>query len=47
MCAYDFPCKITVRSEARREIILRDMKEAQTNFFPKYEKVDLFMPEKK
>ncbi len=46
MCAYEFPCDIILRSGARRQVILKDLKEAQTNFFPRYEKVDLFMPKK-
>ncbi|KIW98747.1 uncharacterized protein Z519_00410 [Cladophialophora bantiana CBS 173.52] len=46
MCPYEFPCKTTIRSETRRQVILKDLKEAQTNFFPQYEKVDLFMPKK-
>jgi hypothetical protein len=45
MCPYDFPCKITLRSEARRRVISKDLEEAQTNFFPQYEKAGLFMPQ--
>jgi cytochrome P450 family 619 len=44
MCPYEFPCKTTIRSEARRQVILKDLEEARANFFPQYEKVDLFMP---
>ncbi|KAK4944566.1 hypothetical protein LTR10_016000 [Elasticomyces elasticus] len=42
MCPYEFPAKITIRSETRRQVILKDLAEAQANFFPKYEKADLF-----
>jgi len=42
MCPYEFPAKITVRSEERRQVISKDLAEAQANFFPKYEDADLF-----
>jgi cytochrome P450 family 619 len=42
MCPFDFPAKITVRSEARRQLILKEYADAKANFFPKYEKVALF-----
>lgn len=41
-CAYDFPVKLTVRSQARRDAIEREYKEARANFFPQYEKADFF-----
>ncbi|EXJ74267.1 uncharacterized protein A1O5_02563 [Cladophialophora psammophila CBS 110553] len=40
-CAYDFPVKLTVRSQARRQAIEREYREACANFFPQYEKVGL------
>ena len=45
MCPYNFVCNITLRSEARRQVIYQDLKEAQTNLFPKYEQVECFVPE--
>ena len=44
MCPYEFPCRVKIRSETRRQAIMKDLKEAQINLFPQYEKVDLFMP---
>lgn len=41
-CAYDFPIKLTVRSEARRQTILKDFEQAKTETFPKFEKADFF-----
>ncbi|KIV88838.1 hypothetical protein PV10_08476 [Exophiala mesophila] len=38
--AYDFPCKFTVRSEARRQTILREMADAKANVFSKFESTD-------
>ncbi|KAK6383733.1 hypothetical protein LTS17_003025 [Exophiala oligosperma] len=42
MCPFEFPAMITVRSEARRQLILKEYADAKANFFPKYEQVDLF-----
>jgi hypothetical protein len=36
-CAYDFPCQFTVRSEARRATIMKELAEAKAEVFPKYE----------
>jgi hypothetical protein len=41
-CAYDFPIKLTVRSEKRREAIMREFKSAQENVFPQFDKSDFF-----
>jgi hypothetical protein len=37
VCAKPFPCRITVRSEARRETIMREFAEAKADVFSKYE----------
>ncbi|KAK5655502.1 hypothetical protein OQA88_5773 [Cercophora sp. LCS_1] len=37
VCAEDFPCTITLRSEARKETILREAERARTEIFSKYE----------
>ncbi|EXJ68791.1 uncharacterized protein A1O5_07722 [Cladophialophora psammophila CBS 110553] len=37
VCAKHFPCKITVRSEMRRETIMREFQRAQEEVFHKYE----------
>lgn len=36
-CAYDFPCRFTVRSQAKRDTIMREFAEARENVFPQYE----------
>ena len=36
-CAYEFPIQMTVRSQARRETIMKEFAEAKANVFPKYE----------
>lgn len=41
-CAYEFPCTIKVRSEKKRETILREFADAQANVFPKFEKSKFF-----
>ncbi|KAJ9615082.1 hypothetical protein H2200_001156 [Cladophialophora chaetospira] len=39
-CAYDFPIKLTIRSEARRAAIMKEYAEARENVFPKFENTD-------
>jgi hypothetical protein len=39
-CAYDFPIKLTVRSEARRQAIMNEYAEAKATVFPKFENSD-------
>ena len=39
-CAYDFPIKLTIRSEARRAAIMKEYAEARANVFPKFENTD-------
>lgn len=41
-CAYEFPIKLTVRSEKRRETIMREFASAQENVFPQFDKSDFF-----
>jgi cytochrome P450 family 619 len=41
-CAYDFPIKLTVRSEARKQAILREFEQAKVDIFSKYEKGGFF-----
>ena len=37
VCAKDFPCRITPRSEARRETVMREFDEAKRDVFVKYD----------
>ncbi|KAK0657876.1 cytochrome P450 [Cercophora newfieldiana] len=37
VCAEDFPCEVSLRSEARRETILREVERARIEVFSKYE----------
>jgi hypothetical protein len=37
VCANPFACDINVMSEARRETIMREYRQAETEFFSKYQ----------
>jgi hypothetical protein len=37
VCAEDFPCEVTLRSEARRETIVRECEKARIEVFSRYE----------
>ena len=37
ICAHDFPCEIAPRSEARRETIMREFKQAESEIFSTYQ----------
>ena len=37
VCARDFPCKITSRSETRRETIMSEFDKAEREIFSRYE----------
>jgi cytochrome P450 family 619 len=39
-CAYDFPIKLTIRSEARRQAIMKEFAEAKTSVFSRFENGD-------
>ncbi|KAK5460820.1 hypothetical protein LTS15_002883 [Exophiala xenobiotica] len=41
-CAYEFPCKLTVRSRAKRETIMKEYAEAKADVFPQYGKTGMF-----
>lgn len=47
MCPYEFPCDIVVRSEKRAQLITESLEKAKADVFPKYERAEFFMPEKK
>jgi cytochrome P450 len=41
-CPYEFPIKLTVRSQKRRETIMKEFENAQENIFPQFDKSDFF-----
>jgi hypothetical protein len=41
-CAYDFPIKLTVRSEARKQAILRELEQVKVDVFSRFEKGNFF-----